>query len=177
MSETDSVSSKSGKHDKAYYKAQRDKYKSYVEQLTEIIAQKDEEIKALNEKLAEKETPAEPLKCLKQNGDGNEVIILDISNDIPKEIPFTKGIELHRNDEKSFARLLRTKINVKGYPILLKKGNFPDCLNFEILANDICEANYVKKKYLKQKNRFYLADDVFDDFKTRLINAINSIPI
>ena len=150
MSETESVSSTQGKHDKEYYKekmkkykAQRDKLEEYSGQLTETIKKDQEEIEELKKQLAEKETPAEPLKCLRQNGDGNEIIILDISNDIPKEIPFTKGIELHRNDEKSFARLLRTKINVKGYDILLKKGSFPDCLNFEILANDICEANYV----------------------------------
>ena len=172
MSETDSVSSTHVKHDKAYYKAQRDKYKEYSEQLAEVIKQKDEEIKMLNEKLA---TPA--LQCLKQNGDGNMVIILDISNDIPEDISFSKGIEMRRNDEKSFARLLRTKITPKGYPILLKKGNFPDSLNFEALASDICEKNYPKSKYLKQKNRFYLADDIFDDFKGKLISVINSIPI
>ena len=177
MSETDSVSSKSGKHDKVYYKEQRDKYKEGYKQLKEEIAQKDEEIEELKKQLVEKEKSVEPLKCLKQNGDGNMVIILDISNDIPNDISFSKGIEMRRNDEKSFARLFKSKIEPMGYPILLKKGNFPDCLNFEILASDICEANYPKAKYLRQKNRFYVADDFFDDFKDKLISVINSIPI
>ena len=176
MSETDSVSSKGSadyyREKMLKFKAQKEKYKEGVKQLNEIIAQKDEDIKKLNEKLA---TPA--LQCLRQKGDGNMVIILDISNDIPKDISFRKGIEMRRNDEKSFARLFKSKIEPMGYPILLKKGNFPDCLNFEILASDICEANYPKAKYLRQKNRFYVADDFFDDFTSRLINVINLIPI
>ena len=83
MSETDSVSSKGSadyyREKMLKFKAQKEKYKEGVKQLNEIIAQKDEDIKKLNEKLA---TPA--LKCLRQKGDGNMVIILDISNDIPK---------------------------------------------------------------------------------------------
>ena len=172
MSETDSVVSRQSKH-----KEEKAKLLKQIADYEEVIAQKEEDIGKLKKQLAELEAKKPGLQCLRQNGDGNMVIILDISNDIPDEISFSKGIEMRRNDEKSFARLNRTKITPKGYPILLKKGNFPDSLNFEALASDICEANYAKKKYLKQKNRFYLADDIFDDFKGKLINAINSIPI
>ena len=131
------------------------------------------------------------------SGSWSYVIILDVSDEIkadlakyklPKEL--THVIQFHRISNSYYPRFEHETINGKSYPVLLKRGLFPNAISFEQLAKDICEYEFGDDDneeedneedseveiFSWKKHRFYFNKHAFHKFMKIFEDKVKTIP-